>query len=308
MSTAKKEPEKSQPVPKPVLAMTSKGFAPTDINQAYRYADALSQSSFVPDRYQGKPGDCLIALDLSLRLGVSWMAVMQHVYNVNGRPAMEAALSTALTHKSGLFVDPLEYEVEGIVDDNDYRVRATATRKTTSTVLYGPWISWKLVKAEGWLDKKGSKWKTMPEQMFHYRAAAWFTRRHCPGVTMGMLTIEEAEEIPPRKQVESQTFEQAKESAEKKIKAEQGSEPVETPKEPTKKEKAAATRKANKEKKEAEAKPETEQPAEETEHFYVCEECGVKFDDPRIADVGDAAHPVCSNVRCLSPKIKKLQE
>jgi hypothetical protein len=183
----------------------------------------------VPGRYQGKPDDCIIALDLSMRLGVSYLAVMQHVYNVKGRPAMEAVLSTGLTNASGVFCDPLEYEVEGKdAKKDDYRVRAFAKRKSTGTVLYGPWIDWPLVKGEGWHKKDGSKWLTMPEQMFHYRAASWFSRRHCPEVTMGMLTPEEAEEIPQRIPVESMTFDAAQKAAEEKIEAETGSEPVAT--------------------------------------------------------------------------------
>ena len=76
--------------PKPQVAMTSRGFAPTDIDQAYRMATWMSQSDIVPDRYQGEPGKCMIAYDFSLRLGVSYLMVMQHVYSVHGRPSMEA--------------------------------------------------------------------------------------------------------------------------------------------------------------------------------------------------------------------------
>jgi len=194
-------------VPKPALAMTRHGFAPTTMEEAWRFATALAESDMVPDRYRDKPRDCLVVLDLSARLGSSWLAVMQHVYSVHGRIGMESALVTALVNQSGMFADPIEYEVKG--DDAskpDYKVRAHATRKSTGTVLYGPWIDWKLVRAEKWDSKDGSKWRSMPEQMFHYRAAAWFQRRHCPEVTMGMLTTDEAADIGP-KQVDSTVIE-----------------------------------------------------------------------------------------------------
>jgi len=204
-----KEQEKTPPksIEKANLAMTRRGFEPTSMEEAWRFATALAESDMVPDRYKGKPRDCLVVLDLSARLGSSWLAVMQHVYSVHGRVGMESALVTALVNQSGMFVDPIEYEVKG--DDAskpDYKVRAYATRKSTGTVLYGPWIDWKLVKAEKWDGKDGSKWRSMPEQMFHYRAAAWFQRRHCPEVTMGMLTTDEAADIGP-KHVESTVVE-----------------------------------------------------------------------------------------------------
>ncbi len=212
----------------PQVAMTNRGFQPTDIDQAYRMATWMSQSDIVPERYQGEPGKCMIAYDLSLRLGVSYLMVMQHVYSVHGRPSMEAVLVTALINRSGLYTDSLEYEEEG--EDPykaPFRVRAVAVSKSTGKKLEGPWISWELVKAEGWeKPKKGfpSKWMTMPDQMFHYRAASWFQRRFCPEVSMGMLTAEEAHEIPPPKHVDSvATYSDAKQQAEVENAAETGS-------------------------------------------------------------------------------------
>ena len=41
------------------------------------------------------------------------------------------------------------------------------------------------------LEKKGSKWKTMPQQMLSYRAAAFFIRTVAPEISMGLSTTEE---------------------------------------------------------------------------------------------------------------------
>jgi hypothetical protein len=51
-----------------------------------------------------------------------------------------------------------------------------------------------MAKAEGWVDKNGSKWKTMPEQMFRYRAASFLIRTTAPEIGMGLLTADEAED------------------------------------------------------------------------------------------------------------------
>jgi len=111
------------------VALSQRGFAPVNIEQAWRFSEALSRSTIVPQQYQGKTGDCLIVLDLAARLDAPWLAIMQHVYTVHGRPAMDAALSTALTNRSGVFTDPLDYEVQGDNPlDQNYRVRAFATR------------------------------------------------------------------------------------------------------------------------------------------------------------------------------------
>ena len=48
-----------------------------------------------------------------------------------------------------------------------------------------------LEKADGWHGKDGSKWKTMPEVMLKYRAAAFFARTECPEALMGVQTTDE---------------------------------------------------------------------------------------------------------------------
>src|SRR5690606_28728464 len=53
-----------------------------------------------------------------------------------------------------------------------------------------------MAHAEGWVSKNGSKWKTMPELMIRYRAAAFFGRLYAPEITMGMHTQEEVMDIP----------------------------------------------------------------------------------------------------------------
>jgi hypothetical protein len=55
----------------------------------------------------------------------------------------------------------------------------------------GALITIALAKAEGWMSKNGSKWKTMPEQMLMYRAAAFWTRAYAPELSLGMQTAEE---------------------------------------------------------------------------------------------------------------------
>ena len=295
--------------PKPNVAMTKNGLMPTNIDDGYRFAQMIARSRIIPTNYQNQPDNCLVAIDLSLRWNVPWLVVMQHVYMVHDRPALDSALCIALTNKSGIFVDPIEYEVDG--DDarkEDFRVRAYAVRKSTGKKLFGPWIDYQLVRGEGWdKAKKGfpSKWTTMPDQMFHYRAAAWFQRRYCPEVAMGMLTTDEASDIP-RKQVEAVTFDEAQTQSEEQIDTKTGSEPIDTGLEdddatadgqaPCDSERsrptfvqddgadAKAKAKAEKEKaKLAAAEAEHEAPPEPGTGKYKCkvDGCGVRFDEPK---------------------------
>ena len=80
---------------------------------------------------------------------------------------------------------------------DDLTCTAYATHHKTGT-LGEATVSWRMVKAEGWIAKDGSKWKTMPEMMFRYRSAMFLARLFCPEVLMGMQTTDELEDVGPR--------------------------------------------------------------------------------------------------------------
>ena len=48
-----------------------------------------------------------------------------------------------------------------------------------------------MANAEGWVQKNGSKWKTMPQVMLRYRAASFFARMNCPELTLGYYSQDE---------------------------------------------------------------------------------------------------------------------
>lgn len=162
-----------------------------------RQAIAYSKSTLVPKSYQGPNGvsDCIIALDMAARMGANPLMVMQHLYVVQGRPAWSATFLVSCINQCGRY-DSLQYEERGKVEDiTSYAVRAFAHEKSSGKRLDGTWITWDMVTGEKWLDKPGSKWKTMPEQMFKYRAAAFWQRVYAPEIGMGFATVEEAHDI-----------------------------------------------------------------------------------------------------------------
>lgn len=69
------------------------------------------------------------------------------------------------------------------------------TEKATGEVIEGVTITIGMAKAEGWYGKAGSKWKTMPELMLRYRAAAFLIRTVAPELTLGFQTTEEVRDV-----------------------------------------------------------------------------------------------------------------
>lgn len=159
---------------------------------AQRVAGMFAKSSMVPTHFQNNIGNCMIALNLAERMRVDPFMLMQNLYIVHGRPGIEAKLAIALINGAGRF-EPIEFEFEGKGDTR--QCRATAKEIKTGKVLQGPWVSWTMAKAERWVDKDGSKWKTMPDLMFMYRSAMFFARVYDPGVLLGLRTKDELDDM-----------------------------------------------------------------------------------------------------------------
>ena len=171
---------------------TLKGF-----EAMQRMANLFGRSSIVPDAYRSKGdkdytsmGNCVIALDMALRMGANPLMVMQNLYVVHGRPAWSAQFLIATLNQSGKF-SALRYEFQGEEGTDEWGCRAVTTELATGERLTGPLITIGLAKKEGWYSKNGSKWQTMPELMLRYRAAAWFVRAYAPEIAMGLQTVEE---------------------------------------------------------------------------------------------------------------------
>lgn len=170
-------------------------FSIQGFDHAQRVAKMLSSSSLVPSDYRGRIENCLIALEMSARIGASPMMVMQNLHIIQGRPSWSSPFIIASLNSCGRF-EPLRFRQVGEPSNDTYGYEVV-TKDKKGNELVGPAVTWAMVKSEGWLAKNGSKWKTMPELMFRYRAAAFFGRLYAPDILMGMQTAEEIIDIAP---------------------------------------------------------------------------------------------------------------
>ena len=162
--------------------------------QAFNCATYLSKSALVPETYQGKPENALIAVDLANRSGMSPLTVMQNLYVVKGKPAWSGQFAIALVNASRRFARPLKPIFFGEPNTMSWGCYMT-TVDLLGNVVDGTKVTMQMAKDEGWIDKSGSKWKTMPEQMLMYRAGAFFARVHCPDVLYGIQMVEEVKDV-----------------------------------------------------------------------------------------------------------------
>lgn len=161
---------------------------------AQRAAKLLAASSLVPKNYQNSIADCVIALNMAYRVGADPLMVMQNLVIVHGRPTWSSQFLISTVNTCGRF-SALRYEFFGEKDKDDWGCRAWAIEKATGEKLVGTDITIKLAKQEGWYERNGSKWKTMPQQMLMYRAGSWWTRAYAPELSMGLQTAEEMHDV-----------------------------------------------------------------------------------------------------------------
>lgn len=164
-----------------------------------RVSKAFSSSDLVPKQYQGNLANCMIAMDMAQRIGANPLMVMQNLYIVHGTPGWSSKFLVATINACGRY-SSLRYEWKGEPGAEDYGCRAWAVERETGERLNGIWVTWKMVRAEGWDAKNGSKWKTMPDQMFVYRSAAFWQRAYAPELGMGLVTAEELGDVIYMKQ------------------------------------------------------------------------------------------------------------
>ncbi|CAI8726044.1 hypothetical protein [Pseudomonas sp. IT-P4] len=215
----------------PMSLLTGSGF-----EQLQRVAKALAGSTLVPVQYRaftetkeygkvvghvanaaGLP-NCVVALNMALRMGADPLMVMQNLYVIEGRPSWSSQFIIAMLNSCGRF-SPLRFDLSdpGKVEELKYSATfwkdgkkvteqrtakikhqtctAWVIEKETGDRLNGPTISMQMAIDEGWLTKNGSKWLTMPEVMLRYRAASMLGRLYAPELLMGLQSREEVEDF-----------------------------------------------------------------------------------------------------------------
>lgn len=199
-----------------------------------RAAKLLSSSTLVPASYrqvtEKKRGqnveyienpnalaNCVVALNMSQRMGADPLMVMQNLYIVEGRPSWSSQWIIAAINGCGRFsplrfdlkdlgMQDVEYTVTEWVDGNrkNRNIKTTvrnmecvawAIEKDTKERITSPTVSIEMAVKEGWFGKNGSKWQTMPEVMLRYRTASFFGKLYAPELLMGLQTVEEMQDI-----------------------------------------------------------------------------------------------------------------
>jgi len=167
------------------------GFAPTNLTEAIEFSKMLSSSSMVPKQYQGKAEDILVACQWGYELGLAPMQALQNIAVINGRPSVYGDAAMALVQASPVCED-IQETMEGDGTPNPVAV-CTAKRKGRAPVVAR--FSVEDAKRANLWGKQGPRTQ-YPQRMLQMRARGFALRDAFPDVLKGLITQEEARDIP----------------------------------------------------------------------------------------------------------------
>ena len=161
---------------------------------AQRQAKSLCESNLVPKSYQGQQGlpNCLVAIEMSKRMKLSPLTVMQNLNVIHGTPTWSAQFITSQILGCGRFTN-FDYLVKG--EGDTLEVQCVAKRLEDQKLVKGTTVSMRMARLEGWT--RNSKYQSMPELMLRNRAATFFGRQYIPDLLLGVQTSEEVVDIQP---------------------------------------------------------------------------------------------------------------
>lgn len=155
---------------------------------ARNMAQALSQSTIVPQHFQRSEANCLVAISQAQKMNIDPFTVMQNMYMIQSKITWKSSFLIAMINSSGKYDMELQFDEEE-KDGEPWSCRCWTTKDGRR--VDGVKVTMKMADAEGWTKKNGSKWKTLPALMLRYRAASFFANLNCPELTSGFYTREE---------------------------------------------------------------------------------------------------------------------
>jgi hypothetical protein len=165
---------------------------PFGFEMQQRKAMMLSQSTLVPKEFQGNVANCAICVELADRMDMTELAVMQAIDVIQGRPSWKSQFIIGIINSCGKF-KTWKYHITG--EGMARACKIVAILKATGETVEGEEITMAMAKAEGWLDRNGSKWKTMPGHMLRLRAATFFGREFVADKLFGLPESSELRDI-----------------------------------------------------------------------------------------------------------------
>lgn len=166
---------------------------PQTFEQMMRYAELVAKSALVPKDYQGKPHDCLIAMQWATELGLNPLQGLQNIAVINGRPSLWGDMLPALV-KNHPSYEWMKETIEKNVDGALLKAVCIGKRKGHPEPEIREFSVHDAQKANLW--GKAGPWTLYPQRMLQMRARAWLCRDLWSDALRGLQVAEEMQDAP----------------------------------------------------------------------------------------------------------------
>ena len=163
-----------------------------EFSDNWRMATQLAKSTIIPQNYQNKPENVVVAIGMAQKLGLDPFTIMQNLNIIKGKTSWSGSFCRTLIEKSNKYTN-LQLVFVGQKGTDSYGCYMQGVNKETGELIKGPEVNMKMAKAENWTTN--TKWLNMPELMLSYRATSFFARVYVPEALNGVQTTEEIEDI-----------------------------------------------------------------------------------------------------------------
>ena len=174
---------------------TSMALAPSNLTELMAFADRAAKSDFVPTAYKGKPENVALAIQMGSEVGLAPIQALQNIAVINGKPSIYGDAALALVKASSVCQDVQEKEMGSAAQGDAHGYECIAIRKGKAPVRHAFTVG--DAKKAGLWGKQGP-WSSYPKRMLQMRARGFALRDAFPDVLKGLITAEEAGDIPEK--------------------------------------------------------------------------------------------------------------
>src|SRR3990172_3925521 len=160
---------------------------PRNLDEAMKFCTIMAGSELVPKCYQDNPGNLAVAIQMGSELGLTPMRALRCIAVINGRASMwgDEMLAMVLASPGCEYVNEAEStDKEGVCRTKRKGCVEQVSRFTLEDA-----------KRAGLLGKAGT-WQTHTKRMLMLRARGFALRDTFADVLAGLVTVEEALDIP----------------------------------------------------------------------------------------------------------------
>ena len=175
--------------------MTLPTLNPTNMTEAMEFSKFLASSTHIPKDFQGNPNNILVAIQWGYEIGLAPMQALQNIAVINGRPSLwgDSMIAVCKAHPDWRGIS------ETYIEEEDKAVCLVKRNVHGEIEETRSEFSYKDAQRANLTNKPGP-WKNYPKRMLQLRARGFALRDAFPDAIKGLITAEEAQDYPEKKE------------------------------------------------------------------------------------------------------------